>query len=356
MHRFLVVLLGLMATGFAQKTVRMEAIVRAQTAGDRFMGAVLVAKGDEIVFEQAYGWADVEWQVPNTTEGRFRVGSITKQFTAAAILRLQEQGRLRLDDSLAKYVPDAPESWRPITLRLLLHHTSGIASFKSLPDYAELQRAPLDLARGIERLKELPSEAPPGENYHYSNTGYLMLGYVIEQVSGQSYATFLREQFLQPLGLHDTDCDANLTILPKRVNGYTFIGGQLRNAPYIDMSVPQAAGALHSTTHDLWRWTRALFGGRVLSAESLAEMTTPGRGDYGLGVVVRTVEGRKVVEHAGNIHGFNAHLAYYPESRVTVIVLGNVNGPAPDQLAAQLGKLAHGEEVTVSTPPSRPGH
>lgn len=351
MIRFLVLLLGFVVAGFAQETAQMEEVIRAQTAGDRFMGAVLVAKGDTIVFDHAYGWANVEWQVPNTTATRFRVGSITKQFTAAAVLRLQEQGKLNVDDSLAKYVTDAPENWRPITLRLLLHHTSGIGSFTALPDFAVLRRSPLQLAKSIARLREVPNEAPAGDKYHYSNTGYLMLGYVIEQVSGQSYAMFLREQFLQPLGLADTDCDSNEAIVPRRASGYTWVHDRLQNAGYINMEVPQAAGALYSTTHDLLRWTRALFGGRVLSADSLAAMTTPGLGNYGFGLVIRTVDGHQLIEHAGSIDGFNSHLAYYPESGITIIVLANVNGSAPTKLAEQLGRLAHGESLTVDSTP-----
>lgn len=343
MFKFCVAMLASAAAAWAQNTLRMDEAVRAHTVGDQFMGAVLVARGDDILFDRAYGWANLEWRVPNTTETKFRVGSITKQFTAAAVLRLAEQGKLSLDDSLAKYVTAAPEAWRPITLRQLLNHTSGVASFTSLPDIAVLLRSPLELEKSIARLCDLPNESAPGEKYRYSNTGYLLLGHVIQRVSGQAYAAFLREQFLQPLGLNDTDHDSDIAIVPFRAGGHTRVNGQLQHAAYINMEVPQAAGALYSTTHDMLRWTRALFGGRVLSPASLTMMITPGLGNYGLGVVVRHVNGRQLIEHAGSIEGFNAHLAHYPQTGITVIVLANVNGNSPTEIAAELGELAHAE-------------
>jgi CubicO group peptidase (beta-lactamase class C family) len=333
------------AAGFAQDPQRMDEVVRAQAAGNRFMGAVLVAKDGKILFDRGYGMANVEWQVPNTPETRFRIGSITKQFTAAAILFLEERGRLSTDDPLSRFIPDLPAAWQPITLRHLLNHTSGIPAFDSWPDYEILRRSPLELEKELKRLREQPLEFAPGEKYRYSNSGYLMLGHVIELVAGQKYGAFVHEQILGPLGLADTDPDSNTAVIPRRASGYMLANGQLRNAPYINMEVPHAAGALYSTTHDLLHWTEALMGGRLLAAASLEKMTTPGKGDYGFGLVIRTVPGRKTIEHGGGLEGFNTQMNYYPESRITVVVLANVNGPAAVKLAGQLGALAHGEQV-----------
>jgi CubicO group peptidase (beta-lactamase class C family) len=343
MLRYLVVLLATAIAGFPQAADRMNEAVKMQMAGDRFTGAVLVARHGEILLDQAYGLANREWQIPNMPSTRFRIGSITKQFTAAAILLLEEQGRLRIDDALVNFLPDVPAAWRPITLRQLLSHTSGIPSFTSLPDLAVLRRSPLELEKGLARLYDLPLEFEPGEKYSYSNSGYLLLGLIIEQVSGQGYGAFLRGQILQPLGLKDTDCDSNTAIIPLRASGYVINAGRHENAPYINMEVAHAAGALYSTTHDLLHWTRALFGGRLLSAASLGKMTAPGKGNYGLGLVVQTVNGRKLIEHAGSIEGFNSHLAHYPGSGITVVVLANINGAAATKLAGQLGDLAHGD-------------
>ena len=349
MRGLLALFLVSVAAGFAQDPQRMDEVVKAQAAGNRFMGAVLVAKDGQILFDRAYGLANVEWQVPNTPETRFRIGSITKQFTAAAILLLEERGKLSIDDPVSKYVADTPAAWEPITLRQLLNHTSGIPAFTAWPDYEILKRSPLELEKGLMRLREQPLEFAPGEKYSYSNSGYLLLGHIIEKVTGQKYGTFVQEQILGPLGLKDTAPDSNTAIIPRRASGYVLAKGQLQNAAYINMEVPHAAGALYSTTHDLLLWTQALMGGRLLSAASLEKMTTPGKGDYGFGLVVRTVADRKSIEHGGGIEGFNTQMNHYPESRVTVVVLANVNGPAATKLAGQLGDLAHGERVILAS-------
>ena len=305
MRKLLLLFLVSVAAGFAQDAQRMDDVVRAHAAGTRFMGAVLVAKDGKILFDRAYGLANVEWQVPNTPETRFRIGSITKQFTAAAVLWLEERGRLSIDDPIAKYIPDVPAAWQPITLRHLLNHTSGIPAFTSWPDYEILKRSPLELEKGLKRLREQPLEFAPGEKYSYSNSGYLLLGHIIEKVTGQNYGDFVHGQILVPLGLADTDADSNTAIITRRASGYVLANGRLQNAPYINMEVPHAAGSLYSTTHDLLHWTEALMGGRLISTASLTKMTTPGKGDYGLGLVVRTVSDRKVIEHGGGIEGFN---------------------------------------------------
>jgi CubicO group peptidase (beta-lactamase class C family) len=349
MLRFWVLFLVLLTAGLAQDPQRMDEVVRAQAAGNHFMGAVLVAKDGTILFDRAYGLANVEWQVSNTTDTRFRLGSITKQFTAAAILLLEERGKLGTDDPLSKFIPDLPATWQQITLRQLLNHTSGIPAFDKWPDLATLRRSPLELEKGLKRLREQPLEFAPGEKFSYSNSGYLMLGHIIEIVTGQKYGVFVHEQILVPLGLTDTDPDSNTAIIPRRASGYMLAKGQLQNAPYINMEVPHAAGALYSTTHDLLHWTEALMGGRLISAASLEKMTTPGKGDYGFGLVVRTVSGRKLIEHGGTIEGFNTQMNHYPESRITVVVLANVNGPAAVKLAGQLGDLAHGDRVVLAS-------
>lgn len=320
----------------------MEAVIQAQAKDQVFMGAVLVARDGRVIFETACGLAQAEWGVPNTTATRFRIGSVTKQFTAAAFLRLAEQGRLSLDDPAGRHVEGLPPAWEGMTLRHLLNHTSGIPEFSKLPDYADRRRGPLELEPSLRRLYAFPLESVPGEKFRYSNSGYILLTHILERVTGQTFAAFLREQFFEPLQLADTDVDANGAIVPQRAAGYIRPQGRLANAPFINMDIPLGAGALRSTTHDLWRWTEALMDGRVVSADSVAAMTTPGLGDYGLGVVVKTRDGRRYIEHGGSIEGFTAHLRYYPETRITIVVLANVNSPAPPRLADQLGEIAQG--------------
>lgn len=311
------------------------------------MGSVLVAKDGAVIFERSSGFANVEWQVPNAADTKFRIGSLTKQFTAAAVLLLEERGKLKVEDLIAPLIPSAPESWKNITLHQLLNHTSGIPDFSNLPEQRVRQRSPATPEQIVRTFRDLPLEFEPGEKFKYSNSGYILLAFIIERVSGQSYQAFLRENIFVPLAMKDTGYDSNTTLLPKRAAGYVSGPGGLANAPYVDMDHPYGAGGLYSTTHDLLRWTTALFGGRVLTATALQKMITPGRNDNAYGLVVGAVKGRKLIRHGGTIEGFSSHLSYDPESKLTVVVLANVYGAAAAALSSQLGALALGEKMVL---------
>ena len=313
----------------------------------REMGSVLVAKEGSVVFERSYGWANLEWKIPHTAATKFRLGSVTKQFTAAAILLLEEKGKLKLDDPLSRFVPSAPEAWKPLTVHQLLTHTSGVPNFTSFPEYGTWKLSAQTPAQVMTHLRDKPLDFVPGEKFRYSNTGYILLGWIVELASGQSYETFLREQIFKPLGMNDSGYDSNTAVISQRASGYVPGSNGLTNAPYIDMHVPHGAGALYSTTGDLLRWTQGLFGGKLLSAASLDKMTTPFKSDYAFGLTVSEAKGRKVIAHGGGIEGFNSQLAYYPEGKVTVVVLANVNGSAFAELAGQLAAITFGETVTL---------
>jgi CubicO group peptidase (beta-lactamase class C family) len=337
----LVLLLFAPTAPSAQSADAFDAIVQPFVTNGRFMGAVLVARGDEVVFSKAYGSANLEWNIPNDPSTKFRVGSITKQFTAALILRLEEDGKLTTQDPLSRHVPDAPATWKDITLFHLLTHTSGIRNFTALPDYRIRQVQPSSPAEELERLRGEPLDFAPGSEFRYSNSGYLMLGHVIERVTGRPYAEVLQERIFTPLGMTSSGYDSNSAIIAKRASGYAPSADGPRNAGFVHMTVPHAAGAIYSTTGDLHRWVRGLFGGRVLSAASLRKMTTPDRDNYALGLTVRDVDGRRTIAHGGGINGFNAFLAYYPGAEITVAVLSNINGNAPQQIAGALASAAH---------------
>ncbi|MEO6568142.1 MAG: serine hydrolase [Opitutaceae bacterium] len=352
MRRFTLLTLSFLlwfASAMAQDPARMSAVVKAQSANDRFMGSVLVAKNGTVLFAESAGWANLEWKIAHTPATEFRIGSVTKQFTAASILLLAERGKLAIDDPLGKFIPSAPETWKPVTLRQLMSHTGGIPSFTDDPDYATNKLRPETPAQTIAHIAAKPLEFTPGERYRYSNTGYVLLGWIIEVISGQSYAAFLRENIFQPLGMNDSGYDSNTEVLPQRAAGYIPGPKGPLNAHYIDMHVPHAAGAIYSTPADLLRWTQALFSGKLLSAASLEQMTTPVKNNYALGLEVRTTKGRKVISHHGGIEGFKTVLEYYPESQLTVVVLSNLNGPGISEveLASRLAALAFGETVTL---------
>jgi CubicO group peptidase (beta-lactamase class C family) len=328
---------------------RLDHIASSYTADNAFMGSVLVARGDEILLNKGYGKANLEQNIPNGPDTKFRIGSLTKQFTAALVLLLQQDGKLRIEDPVRKYLPDAPKSWDKITLAELLGHNSGIPEIQSDPRFRSWAMSPHTHAEELALFKDRPLDFEPGSKNEYSNSNYLVLGAVIEKVTGEDYGTLLRNRIFKPLGMNNSGVDKDGLVLPKRAQGYNNNNGHLEPAPSESMSVPWSAGSVYSTTNDLLRWERGLFGGKVLSATSLKAMTTPGRVSHGFGVGVSMEDGFKVVDHNGAIEGFVAHLAYVPEPRIVVIVLSNVFGGAPPAMGNQLVETMLGKTVVLAS-------
>ena len=343
------------AVGMAQTTKqtdvrgRLAQVASSYTANDAFMGAVLVVDGDQVLLDKAYGKAVLEWNVPDTTDTEFRLGSITKQFTAALVLQLQEQGKLSITDPVSKYLPDAPRAWAKITLANLLGHTSGIPNFTSIKEFPEWAASPRTWDEEYAFFKDKPLDFEPGTKFEYSNSNYEVLGGILEKVSGEKYGDLLRERIFSPLGMSDSGLDSDSLVLPKRAEGYRPGPKGLMVARSESMSVPFSAGSIYSTTTDLLKWEHGLFGGKLLSADSLKAMTTPGKGDYGLGVVIQNEDGLTMVHHGGGIEGFNTNMLYAPERRICVVVLANVNGSAPDQMGSQLFDVALGKSVVLNS-------
>ena len=327
---------------------RLDQIANSYTADNAFMGSVLVARGNEILLNKGYGKANLEQNIPNDPDTKFRIGSLTKQFTAALVLLLQQDGKLRIEDPVPKYLPDAPKSWNKITLTELLGHNSGIPEIQSDPRFRSWAMSPHTHAEELALFKDRPLNFEPGSKNEYSNSNYLVLGAVIEKVTGEDYGTLLRNRIFKPLGMNDSGVDKDGLVLPKRAQGYNNENGRLVPAPSESMSVPWSAGSIYSTANDLLRWERGLFGGKVLSAASLKEMTTPGKVSHGLGVEVSIEDGVKVVDHNGAIEGFVAHMAYLPEPGITVIVLSNVFGGAPPAMGDQLVQTMLGKTVVLA--------
>ena len=335
------------APAFAQDVGRMDQIVQAAVAADEFTGSVLVARDGEVLLDRGYGFANREWNTPNDGDTKFRLGSVSKQFTAVAILILNERGLVDLDAPVKTFLPDAPATWDEVTVRHLLTHTSGVPSLTSFDDFQSLKTLPATMDSLIGRFRDRPLDFQPGEGWAYSNSGYILLTAIVEKAGGKPYADFVAETLFQPLGMSDSGYDSHAAILPRRASGYTPTPDGVVNADYVDMSIPQGAGALYSTTRDLLKWEQGLFGGRLLKPESLTLLTTPVRNNYAFGLMVTEAGGNRTIGHSGGIEGFNTHMAYDPERRMTVIVLGNLNGPGPDQVAGSLLALARGETVTL---------
>ncbi|HXB75385.1 MAG TPA: serine hydrolase [Candidatus Acidoferrales bacterium] len=339
----------LAAAGLAQDVSRMEQVVQSYVANKTFMGSVLVARGGEVLFSKGYGSANLEWNIPNSPATKFRLGSVTKQFTAASILLLEERGKLKTDDPVKKLMPDAPAAWDKITIFHLLTHTSGIPNFTGFPDYQSLEPFAATPEKLVARFRDKPLDFQPGEKWSYSNSGYVLLGYLLEKASGETYEKFVQANIFGPLGMKDSGYDSNSAVIPRRAAGYAPGPGKDGpvNAGFVHMSIPFSAGAPYSTTEDLLRWEQGLFGGKVLSPAALAKMTTPYKEDYACGVGVHTVSGHKSIDHGGGIEGFNTFLAYYPEDTLTVVALANLTGGAPQQIATTLAAVARGEKVEL---------
>ncbi|HZN33747.1 MAG TPA: serine hydrolase [Pirellulaceae bacterium] len=327
------------------ETVAAQAneFLQAQVAVNRFSGSVLVAKGEQVLLAKGLGLANVEHEIPNTPQTKFRLGSITKQFTAMAILILQEQGKLSVEDLASKHVEGTPEAWKEVTIHHLLTHTSGIPSFTGLPGYRAAMPLPSPAAKTLDRVRELPLEFTPGEKFNYSNSGYVLLGQIIEKVSGKSYGEFLRESIFQPLGLADTGYDSPEKILPHRAAGYRREGDGVANAPYLDMTIPHGAGALYSTATDLHRWSQALASSQLISSGAYEKMFTPGKSNYGYGWIIDKQFGRQRMQHGGGINGFSTFIARYPDEKLCVVVLSNIEGTPAAMVASGLAAIALGE-------------
>ena len=350
MIRRLAMVLLLVGTCMAQDSARMEQVVQSYVAAKQFMGSVLVAKGDQIILSKGYGFGNLEWQVPNSPESKFRLGSITKQFTAACILMLEERGKLKVDDPIKKYMADAPAAWDKISFYHLLTHTSGIPSFTSFPDYASTEPFPATPEKLVARFRDKPLEFQPGEKWNYSNSGYILLGYLIEKITGEPYSRFVQQNIFDPLGMKDSGYDSNTAIILHRDSGYTpNANGELQNTGYIDMTIPLSAGGLYSTTLDLLKWEQGLFGGKLISAASLQKMTTPFKSDYAFGLAVQDAKGHKLIDHGGGIEGFNTELAYYPDEKLTVVVLSNQNTGATGDIGMKLAAVTRGEPVVLTS-------
>lgn len=313
----------------------MQRTVQSETASGKFMGSVLVVSHGKALVNQGYGSANLEWNIPNSPATKFRIGSVTKQFTAAAILLLEERGKLTLDDSVTKYVPDAPAEWKTITIFDLLTHTSGIVDIKSLPPEVFAQWRAATPEQLIARFRDKPLEFKPGSQAKYCNSDYILLGYIIERISGESYEDFMQQNIFIPLDMTSSGIDHNAAILPQRAQGYQLSRYGFQNADYIDMTIPIGAGDMYSTTGDLQKWEQGLFGGKLLSKASLKKMTTSYMNGFGLGVVVSSQDGHILISHTGGIQGFACELRFYPKDDLIIIVLGNIGADAPPREIAE---------------------
>lgn len=344
---------------------RVGAVIDEIATHPEFVGLqVAVARGDDLILERGYGIADLEWNVPVDASTIFRIGSTTKQFTAAAILKLAEQGKLGLDDPLSRYVPEFDTGGRVVTIRQMLNHTSGIPEYTTQPGFfAKILPLNVSDAEVLQLVSGKPFDFEPGAGWRYSNTNYYLLGMVVAKAGDRPYAAFMQDEFFTPLGLAQTRYGSETEIIPRRAQGYLFDPGKgsHTNDAAISMNGPGAGGALVSSAGDLVRWQIALTNGRAISAASFEQMiASPVQMDqstarYGLGLMVDRREGQRVIAHGGVINGFNGALSWLPDSGLRVAVMSN-SQPMPSATVERriIAALTSDEPPAPRTMP-RPG-
>jgi D-alanyl-D-alanine carboxypeptidase len=351
-----------------------KAAAAAVAAGESPGLEVAVIKDGKPLLVKSYGSANLEQHVPVSNDSVFRVGSVTKQFTAVALLLLAEEGKVSLQDKLSKYYPNFPRA-NDITLEQMLHHTSGIYNYTSAPSFAVDGMVHRSTDEMVEYIGKLPKtqDFEPGTDWSYSNSAYFILGGVVEKAAGEPLALEFKTKLFTPLGMTHTALDDETEIIAGRATGYSASApGKFTNAPFISMSIPGGAGSIRSTAGDLAKWNAALYGGKILKPASLAAMLTPGKlnngensgtamakmmaaagapaatqsaqHEYGYALFLSEVEGHRKIDHGGGIYGFSAALSEFPDDKTTVVVLSNVIGKdvGASKIADRIERLAIG--------------
>jgi CubicO group peptidase (beta-lactamase class C family) len=314
-----------------QHALQIERLLDRYFDYGQLNGTVLVVEAGETIFRQGFGMANREWDIPNGPDTKYRIGSVTKQFTAALVLQLVEQGEIELSAPITRYLTDyRKETGDKVTVHQLLCHTSGVPSYTTPEFFEKHSRESYELTEFVQRFASGDLEFEPGSEYAYSNSGYHLLGAIIEKVTGQTYAEVLRENILKPVGMSDSGFDVTAAILKKRAQGYSTSSGGYRNAEYLDMGIPYSAGSMYSTVDDLRKWVTALRTDQVLSAESKQRMYSPNLRNYGYGVDISERETGEdgetttAISHGGGINGFHCLLSNAVEQDHVVVILDNV--------------------------------
>lgn len=357
-RKLLIYLLFAIATAsasFAQDNVqKIDDLLKTYVEYGQFNGTVLVAEKGKIIYKKGFGMADMEWEIPNQADTKFRIGSVTKQFTAALIMQLVEEGKIKLDGKLTDYLTDyRKDTGDKVAIHQLLNHTSGIPSYTGLPGFfANESRNPKTVDDFVKKFASGDLEFDPGSKFAYNNSGYYLLGAIVEKVSGKTYEAVLKERILDVLDMNNTGYDNHAPLLKKRARGYQKTPEGYVNAAYVDMGLPFAAGSMYSTVDDLYKWDQSLYEDKILSAESKKLMFTPGLENYGYGFAVsddpigKTDNKTKVIAHGGGINGFNCLFTRLVDQKNLIVVLDNVSlGRYHDRITKSIANILYGQPV-----------
>lgn len=321
----------------------LDAYLGAARNHDRFSGSVVVARGDVPILIAGYGMANHELGVANRADTKFGIASLTKAFTAVSILQLHESGKLDIADAICRFLDRCPGGWDAVTIEHLLAHTSGIPNYTHFPGYRETASMAATHDDIVSRFVDRPLEFEPGTRYAYSNSGYHLLGMIIESASGSSYGDHLQQNIFAPLGMKDSGLNDHKSILGGRASGYDVQDGILVNADLQDLPHLYSGGGIYSTVEDMLRWSLAMTPGELLGEASIRRMFTPVLGTYGLGWNISSTHGRKDVHHAGMNFGFASHIRRFPEYALTIVVLGNNQATNAAAISRDLTAIVLGE-------------
>lgn len=347
-----IILLAFQSVAIAQDhAAKIQEVLALASKYRQFNGTALIAENGKVIYKGAFGPANMEWNIPNTPDTKFRLGSITKQFTATVILQLVEQGKIKLEGKLSDYLPEyRKDVGDKVTIHHLLTHTSGIPSYTSQPGFFEnVSRNPYKVDEFVKKYASGDLEFEPGSKYTYNNSGYFLLGAIIQRITGKSYEQVLKANIFDPAGMTNTGYDHYDTILPKRASGYRKTPDGYTNAAYLDMSIPYAAGSLYSTVEDLYLWDQALYTDKLLSAQSKALMYKPFLDNYAYGWVVTNASFKQndqsvqVITHGGGINGFTTTIVRFPKEKNLIVMLDNTGSDYLDRLSDSIAKIIYNQ-------------
>jgi len=340
---------------------KLESYIEGQVSVDGFCGTILVEQSGNRLLSKGWGLANREHLIPNQIETKFRIGSVSKQFTAAAILLLQEHGKLSINDKLSKFIKDYPNGDK-ITIHHLLTHTSGIPNFTNFSEYRSMARISSPPESTIAHFKDLQLDFYPGERFSYSNSGYVVLARIMELVTGECFSNFLYKSIFRALGMYNTGTDNSDAVLLNRASGYK-VWGDYVHADFIEMSIMMGAGGLYSTVEDMYLWDNALYSNKLLSEKSRDLMMTPhvavnGITSYGYGlnisneaILKNSSHTHKVIGLSGAIDGFMTEYQRYIKEELLIIVMSNVHPSQPAVILKDVARIVMGEEVPVPQSP-----
>jgi len=347
---------------FPDKAAKIDQLARQYADCCQFTGTVLVSEHDKVIFKGGYGLANREWNIPNAPDVKFRVGSITKQFTSTLVLQQVAKGSIKLDGHISDYLPYyRKDTGSRVTIAQLLSHTSGIPSYtddpKFFPDVSRNYYAVDDF---VTKFCSGDLQFEPGTKFHYDNSGYFVLGAILEHVTGKKYEDLLQENILTPVGMRDTGYDHWATIIAKRASGYQETFDGIENAPYLDMALPYAAGSLYSTVEDLYKWDQALYTDKLLPADLKRKLFTPNLEEYGFGWAIHVIAkdqpspGKTMITHGGGINGFNTNEVRLVDDHSLIVIFNNTPGADLNQFARDIRAILYGQEP--SAPKGSPVH